>query len=72
MNKWIAMMVLGGALATLGLAGAAPTPSASSAAPAAAAAVEPCPQCCPPEICGYNGPSFDGTIQTTTAARSRQ
>jgi hypothetical protein len=69
MNKWIAMIVLGGALSTLGLVGSARAPS-NAAAPAPAADVEPCPTCCPPEICGYNGPSFDGTTLPATVAHS--
>lgn len=69
MKKWIVVSVVGGTLSMLQLAGAAPSP-ASVAVPVAAVAVEPCPTCCPPEICTYNGPSFDGTTVLTPVAHS--
>ena len=59
MKKWIVVSVVGGTLSMFQLGGAAP--ATSVAAPAAAVVMEPCPTCCPPEICNFNGPSFDGT-----------
>lgn len=68
MKKWITMIVLGGALSTLVLGGSAATPAAGTAAAAAMdGSTEPCPTCCPVHICGWNGPSFDGTTPTTAA-----
>lgn len=60
MKKWIAVFVVGGTLSTLGLGG---TDSTAELARANDSGTDPCPQCCPPEICGYNGPSFDGTLE---------
>lgn len=66
MKKWIALVVVGGTMSAFGLSGASP------GAAATALETEPCPSCCPPEICNYNGPSFDGTMQPTEVERKRQ
>ena len=59
MKKLIASIVIGGgtlfALANGTLFDGNSGPAATSLE------VEPCPSCCPPEICNFNGPSFDGT-----------
>ena len=67
MKKLIALFVLGGTLPMLSPPGAPEV--AYPPAPAAVVVSEPCPTCCPPEICSYNGPSFDGTTQPTAAER---
>jgi hypothetical protein len=66
MKKWIALFVVGGAVSSLGLGGSAST---APAVGGTGTAVEPCPLCCPPEICGYNGPSFDGTTEPVKMER---
>ena len=72
MKKWIALFVVGGAFSALGAGGAAPEAHSGVIAAPAVVGSEPCPSCCPPEICTYNGPSFDGTTKPTQVERSRQ
>ncbi len=70
MKKLIALIVIGGG--TLSIS-ASRTPFYGDPAPAATTLeVEPCPMCCPPEECNYNGPSFDGTAKISTVEHSRQ
>jgi len=64
MKRWIALFVVSGTMPMLQPPGAPEV--AYAPAPAAVVVAEPCPSCCPPELCGYNGPSFDGTTLPTT------
>lgn len=64
MKKWMMMIGFGGTISTLVLVGSASAPTAAAGADAAVATdagTDPCPTCCPLHICGWNGPSFDGT-----------
>lgn len=67
MKKWIALVVVGGTMSAFGLSGAS-----SPGGAATALELDPCPSCCPPEICSYNGPSFDGTAPATKVEQKRQ
>jgi hypothetical protein len=67
MKKWIALVMVGGSTSLFGLSGAT-----APGAAATALETDPCPSCCPPEICTYNGPSFDGTDRTNKVERLGQ
>lgn len=62
MKKWMTAFVFGGLLSTTGFASVEATPAAAPTQAASDDAL-PCFGCCPPHICGLNGPSFDGTTR---------
>ena len=70
MKKWIASFVVGGTFAMLEPGGEVLPSAQIPDPPAAMVAMDPCPSCCPPEICSYNGPSLDGTTQPRSVAHS--
>lgn len=67
MKKWIASFVIGGTFAMLAPGGEV-MPSGADLGPSVA--MDPCPSCCPPEICSFNGPSLDGTTEPSSVAHS--
>jgi hypothetical protein len=69
MKKCMAMLVFAGVMVMIGLGGAPPARAVVPSPPAMATGsdADPCPSCCPPSICGLNGPSLDGTTQAAQA-----
>lgn len=65
-KKWIVAWMVGGSMSALVLSG---TMGSAQEAVTPVDDVDPCPACCPPEICGYNGPSFDGTTDIVPVKR---
>jgi len=62
MKKMMTLFALVGALSIPMLAGTGSVQTESVETASAVPGAElPCPWCCPPSICGMNGPSFDGT-----------
>jgi hypothetical protein len=66
MKKWIVMFMFGGMFSTVGLVNTTSAEDAASVQPVGTAGsdADPCPSCCPPHLCGMNGPSFDGTTES--------
>lgn len=71
MKKWITVMMFGGLFATASATTTSTQPTVGTDAAVGSAAdseTDPCPWCCPPWQCGFNGPSFDGTTAPAECA----